>query len=667
MFRPLHCVVALAVGCGSFASVAAAFPTPEPVLEGSRVGEDNSTEPTESRVQRSVDARPTHFDLEMLTFAIDRQMVGDELLELLASDPTDRVSANFQMVEDERTPGMTDVDTDIDIDIESVYQWASAGSRCGLSADLLFAVGSVASVNGRIDGTAFDREATSHPAIFGATGDGSLANLALLLDTDEGAVDGDTMWDRPVGPFQILPASWERYGFDANQDGIADPQNLWDASASAANFLCEMGAGDGGTQAVAIRNYAGSNDLAEQIVDIYSDRVSIDRSSALQREVPLDTPAVGELVVLTPDEFVDLEGIHMVSSASLVEPALSPQEALDADKTTSRVAVDDDGALFLYPFEVNDRAIARGDWDGDGDADIGWFGGGLLIQNDGTLLEDPDGGELAYWGDWDGDGIDSPAIIRTENTASDMIRTRSQIAETVIIPTDGQGIPYGAQIRLTNAEDALPLVGDWNGDGHDSFAIRSRSDDGTDTIEFYDRFGLSELAPVEVDSESVVLVVPNGTELQFGVEEEPAEPVESTTRDEAMVSSVDETGELDLVRVRGIVVASSIADDVEQLLAAAEADGLILQGWGWGSHERQIELRIANCEDPWLTPSHECSPPTATPGHSRHEFGLAIDFHIDGRAISASTEPFEWLTANAHRFGLFNLPSEPWHWSVDGR
>ena len=28
---------------------------------------------------------------------------------------------------------------------------------------------------------------------------------------------------------------------------------------------------------------------------------------------------------------------------------------------------------------------------------------------------------------------------------------------------------------------------------------------------------------------------------------------------------------------------------------------------------------------------------------------------------------FVWLTANAARFGFFNLPSEPWHWSVNGR
>ena len=45
----------------------------------------------------------------------------------------------------------------------------------------------------------------------------------------------------------------------------------------------------------------------------------------------------------------------------------------------------------------------------------------------------------------------------------------------------------------------------------------------------------------------------------------------------------------------------------------------------------------------------------------------AIDFHIDGRVITRDSEVFQWLSDNAADFGLFNLPSEAWHWSVDGR
>ncbi len=128
------------------------------------------------------------------------------------------------------------------------------------------------------------------------------------------------------------------------------------------------------------------------------------------------------------------------------------------------------------------------------------------------------------------------------------------------------------------------------------------------------------------------------------------------------------TGTHDVVPVRGIIVARQIAPQVEALLAASEADGVRLSGDGFRSPTRQIELRKQNCGtshyDIYEKPSSQCTPMTAKPGTSNHERGLAIDFH----GISAPESPgFRWLAANAHRFGLFNLPSEPWHWSVDGK
>ena len=51
-----------------------------------------------------------------------------------------------------------------------------------------------------------------------------------------------------------------------------------------------------------------------------------------------------------------------------------------------------------------------------------------------------------------------------------------------------------------------------------------------------------------------------------------------------------------------------------------------------------------------------------------HERGLAIDFTYQGQFISTPDGPgFLWLTTNAARFGFKNLPSEPWHWSVNGQ
>ncbi len=120
--------------------------------------------------------------------------------------------------------------------------------------------------------------------------------------------------------------------------------------------------------------------------------------------------------------------------------------------------------------------------------------------------------------------------------------------------------------------------------------------------------------------------------------------------------------------VRGIQVASSIAPQVESLLAAAAADGLLLTGWGFRSADEQIALRRQNCGTTnwaiyYMDPS-QCSPPTAIPGSSNHERGLAIDFR---NCSTRSTACFTWLAANAGRYGFYNLPSEPWHWSTTGR
>jgi hypothetical protein len=132
---------------------------------------------------------------------------------------------------------------------------------------------------------------------------------------------------------------------------------------------------------------------------------------------------------------------------------------------------------------------------------------------------------------------------------------------------------------------------------------------------------------------------------------------------------VDNSGEMVTVRGPGgaITVHRSIADQLAAMLDAAAADGIILGGGGYRSPDSQIRLRRAHCPDVWNSPPSSCSPPTARPGHSNHERGLAVDFTVNGRTIgSRSSAAFRWLAANAGRYGFQNLPSEPWHWSVDG-
>lgn len=123
-----------------------------------------------------------------------------------------------------------------------------------------------------------------------------------------------------------------------------------------------------------------------------------------------------------------------------------------------------------------------------------------------------------------------------------------------------------------------------------------------------------------------------------------------------------------------VIVAGSIrvhpciAPEVERMVALANQQGLNMSGDGYRDSDGQINTRRNNCGtsqyDIYEKPADECSPPTARPGSSRHERGTAVDFTCDGVTISSRSHPcFIFLGENT---SLKNLPSEPWHWSIDG-
>jgi LAS superfamily LD-carboxypeptidase LdcB len=134
------------------------------------------------------------------------------------------------------------------------------------------------------------------------------------------------------------------------------------------------------------------------------------------------------------------------------------------------------------------------------------------------------------------------------------------------------------------------------------------------------------------------------------------------------------TGTYPAVRCPGggsIRIDGSLAHNLDAMLFAAWHDGVNLCGGGYRDRGQQVRLRIENCGSSdyaiYQMPSGSCSPPTAIPGTSMHERGLAIDFRCAGHGMPGRSSPcFAWMAARAAAFGFFNLPSEPWHWSVDG-
>jgi hypothetical protein len=162
-------------------------------------------------------------------------------------------------------------------------------------------------------------------------------------------------------------------------------------------------------------------------------------------------------------------------------------------------------------------------------------------------------------------------------------------------------------------------------------------------------------------------------ELLGGAEFETLLAVQRQT--ERLLASLSMDSAVPLASVRGITVHADIAPAVEALLNKAETDGIDLGGWGHRSTEQQVALRRRHCGGEGISDADavygrspgSCSPPTAKPGTSMHELGLAIDFTYNGGSISTRQSPaYQWLAANAATYGLYNLPSEPWHWSVNG-
>ncbi len=139
---------------------------------------------------------------------------------------------------------------------------------CHLAWTTLAAIGKVESDHGTADHATLGPDGIVLPPIIGPALDGQ-GGRGLVTDTDTGRLDGDRVYDRAVGPMQFIPATWERYAIDADQDGQADPNDINDATLSAGRYLCAGGkdlATSGGWWG-AIETY---NELPQYAKDVFA-------------------------------------------------------------------------------------------------------------------------------------------------------------------------------------------------------------------------------------------------------------------------------------------------------------------------------------------------------------------------------------------------------------
>ncbi|HEX4472772.1 MAG TPA: lytic murein transglycosylase [Nocardioides sp.] len=113
----------------------------------------------------------------------------------------------------------------------------TADRTCHMPWQLVAAIGRVESDHGRADGNVLTDRGIDKPGVYGPRLDGRHGTV-LIKDTDAGQYDGDSTYDRAVGPMQFIPSTWAIVGVDADNDGRRDPQDIYDAALGSAVYLC---------------------------------------------------------------------------------------------------------------------------------------------------------------------------------------------------------------------------------------------------------------------------------------------------------------------------------------------------------------------------------------------------------------------------------------------
>jgi murein DD-endopeptidase MepM/ murein hydrolase activator NlpD len=134
------------------------------------------------------------------------------------------------------SPSSTAV-ADIPAGLVAVYQ--SAAQACGMSWEVLAAVGKVESDHGR--------------------------------STAPGVPSGTVNSAGARGPMQFLDPTWRAFGVDADRDGQADAYDPVDAIWGAANYLCANGAGNSNTLRDALYAYNHSDAYVDKVLLVAND------------------------------------------------------------------------------------------------------------------------------------------------------------------------------------------------------------------------------------------------------------------------------------------------------------------------------------------------------------------------------------------------------------
>jgi Transglycosylase SLT domain len=183
------------------------------------------------------------------------------------SEPVRAVLSSSQVIDSLGQSGLPSVA--VDAYVRAADRLATEDPACGIRWTLLAAIGRVESNHGRFGGAMLRDDGYPTKPIRGIPLDGR-PNVALIRDTDGGALDGDTAYDRAVGPMQFIPSTWRSVGVDGNGDGRRDPNNLFDAAYGTARYLCDGDADlrNADARAQAVRRYNNADEYVRVVLNL---------------------------------------------------------------------------------------------------------------------------------------------------------------------------------------------------------------------------------------------------------------------------------------------------------------------------------------------------------------------------------------------------------------
>lgn len=134
----------------------------------------------------------------------------------------------------------------LDAYVRAETTYTEIDPSCRITWRTLAAVGRVEGSHGTYGGRVLQLTGQPNDDIIGLALDGEAVDnfgdtVANIRDTDNGRYDGDTVFDRAIGPMQFIPQTWESWKADGDGDGEYDPQDLDDAALAAAGYLCNYG------------------------------------------------------------------------------------------------------------------------------------------------------------------------------------------------------------------------------------------------------------------------------------------------------------------------------------------------------------------------------------------------------------------------------------------